>query len=72
MLDKVGGWNFCVSTTLRSSISKERRIKWLMHSAERVHELDATTISMYQTDIKSRILEAANADLQYKELVAKL
>jgi hypothetical protein len=38
----------------------------------RVHELHATTISMYQTDIKGRILEAANADLQYMELVAKL
>jgi hypothetical protein len=38
----------------------------------RVHELHATTISMYQTDIKSRILEAANVDLQYRELVAKL
>jgi hypothetical protein len=40
--------------------------------SRRVHELHATTISMYQTDIKSRILEAANADLQYMELVAKL
>jgi hypothetical protein len=38
----------------------------------RVHELHAITISMYQTDIKRRILEAANADLQYRELVAKL
>jgi hypothetical protein len=37
-----------------------------------VHELHATTISMYQTDIKRRILEAANADLKYRELVAKL
>jgi hypothetical protein len=38
----------------------------------RVHELHATTISMYQTDIKRKIMEAANADLQYRELVAKL
>jgi hypothetical protein len=38
----------------------------------RVHELQATTISMYQTDIKSKILEVANANLQYKDLVAKL
>jgi hypothetical protein len=38
----------------------------------RVHELHATVISMYQTDIKSKILEAANADLQYRDLVAKL
>ena len=29
----------------------------------RVHELHATTISMYQTNIKGRILEAANTDL---------
>jgi hypothetical protein len=40
--------------------------------SRRVHELHATTISMYQTDIKSIILEAANVDLQYRELVAKL
>jgi hypothetical protein len=40
--------------------------------SRRVHELHATTISMYQTDIKGRILEAANADLQYRDLVAKL
>jgi hypothetical protein len=37
-----------------------------------VHEFHATTISMYQTDIKCIILVAANVDLQYKELVAKL
>jgi hypothetical protein len=40
--------------------------------SRRVHELHATTISMYQTDIKGIILEAANADLWYMELVAKL
>jgi hypothetical protein len=39
---------------------------------KKVHELHATTISMYQTDIKRKILEAANADLQYRELVAML
>ena len=37
-----------------------------------MHELHATTISMYRTDIKDRILEAANIDLQYRDLVAKL
>jgi hypothetical protein len=40
--------------------------------SRRVHELHATTISMYRIDIKSIILEAANVDLQYRELVAKL
>jgi hypothetical protein len=40
--------------------------------SRRVHELHATAISMYRTDIKSRILEAAKVDLQYRELVAKL
>jgi hypothetical protein len=38
----------------------------------RVHELHATTIRMYQTDIKGRILEAGNAYLQYMELVKNL
>jgi hypothetical protein len=35
----------------------------------KVHNLHATAISMYQTDIKGRILEAANTDLQYRDLV---
>jgi hypothetical protein len=38
----------------------------------RVHELHAITISMYRTNIKGRISEAANTDLQYRGLVAKL
>jgi hypothetical protein len=38
----------------------------------RVHEMHATTISMYQSDLKHGIIEAAKLDLQYKELVAKL
>jgi hypothetical protein len=40
--------------------------------SRRVHELHAIAISMYQTNIKGIILEAANTDLQYMELVAKL
>ena len=40
--------------------------------SRKVHELHATTISMYKTELKDRILEAANADLQYKRLVEKL
>jgi hypothetical protein len=40
--------------------------------SRRVHELHATTISMYQNDIKGIISEAANEDLKYMELVAKL
>jgi hypothetical protein len=38
----------------------------------RVHELHATTISMYQSDLKDEIMEASKSDLQYKELVLKL
>jgi hypothetical protein len=40
--------------------------------SRRVHELHATTISMYQSDLKDRIIEAAKSDLKYKDLVAKL
>jgi hypothetical protein len=40
--------------------------------SRRVHEMHATTISMYQSDLKHGVLEAANLDLQYKELVEKL
>jgi hypothetical protein len=40
--------------------------------SRRVHELRATAISMYQTDVKRKIMEAANTDLQYRELVAML
>jgi hypothetical protein len=40
--------------------------------SKKVHELHATAISMHITEIKDRIFDAANADLQYKRLVAKL
>jgi hypothetical protein len=40
--------------------------------SRKVHELHATTISMYRTEMKDRILEVASTDLQYKSLVAKL
>ena len=38
----------------------------------RVHQFHATTISMYQSYLKHKILEAANLDLQYKESMEKL
>jgi hypothetical protein len=38
----------------------------------RVHELHATTISMYQSNLKEIILEDANSDLQYMEIITKL
>ena len=38
--------------------------------SRRVHELRATTINMYQIDVKRKILEVANTDLQYKESIA--
>jgi hypothetical protein len=40
--------------------------------SRKVHELHAIAISMYQTDIKIKIMKAANANLQYRELVAML
>jgi hypothetical protein len=40
--------------------------------SRKVHELHATTISMYRTELKDKIVEAASVDLQYKRLVAKL
>jgi hypothetical protein len=40
--------------------------------SRRVHELHVTSISMYQSDLKDKILEAGKLDLHYKELVAKL
>jgi hypothetical protein len=40
--------------------------------SKKVHELHATAIRMYRTDIKDIILEVASVDLQYKYLVAKL
>jgi hypothetical protein len=54
-----------------------KHIKWKENKvvdalSRRVHELHDTTISMYWTDIKGRILEVTNVDLQYRDLVAKL
>jgi hypothetical protein len=40
--------------------------------SRKVHNLHATTISMYRTDIRDRDLEAANVDLQFRDLVVKL
>jgi hypothetical protein len=40
--------------------------------SRKVHELHATAISMYRTEMKDIILEAANTDLQYKGVVEKL
>jgi hypothetical protein len=66
MLGIVGGWSLFVSMTLISSISKERKTNSLMHLAGECMNC------MYQTDINNRVLEAASADLQYMNLVAKL
>jgi hypothetical protein len=38
----------------------------------RVHEMHATTISMYQTDLRDRIIEVAKSDQRYEELREKL
>jgi hypothetical protein len=38
----------------------------------RVHELHATTIIMYKSDLKDRILEVAKSDLKYIEITTKL
>jgi hypothetical protein len=40
--------------------------------SRKAHKLHAIAISMYITEIKDKILEAANVDLQYRGLVAKL
>jgi hypothetical protein len=40
--------------------------------SRRVHEIHATTISMYQSDLKDRILEDAKSDQKYMELKEKL
>jgi hypothetical protein len=39
-----------------------------MHSSRRVHEMHATTISMYKSDLKDKILEAAKSDQHYVEI----
>jgi hypothetical protein len=47
-------------------------IKWKENKvvdalSRRVHELHATTINTYQSDLKDKILEAGKSDLQYME-----
>jgi hypothetical protein len=49
---------------------KEKKVANALN--KRVHELHATTISMYQTDLKGRIFEIAKVYLRYMELVTKL
>ena len=71
MPGKSDGWSFCANMTLISSISKGKKIRWLMHSAEKCTNYMLQPLAC-TTEMKDRILEAANADLQYKNLVAKL
>ena len=40
--------------------------------SRRVHELHATTISMYQSYLKYRIFKAAKSNFQYMEIITKL
>jgi hypothetical protein len=40
--------------------------------SRRVHEFHATPISMYQSDLKDKILEAVKLYLQYMEIITKL
>jgi hypothetical protein len=71
MPGKLDGWNFCVNDfDIKHIKGKENKVVDAL--SRKVHELHATAISMYRTEIKDRILEAVNADLQYKRLVAKL
>jgi hypothetical protein len=54
-----------------------KNIKWKENKVVdalsiRVHELHARAISMYQSDLKDKILEVAKSDLQYMEIITKL
>jgi hypothetical protein len=49
---------------------KENKVDYAL--SRRVHELHGTTISMYQLDLKYKILEAAKSYLQYMEIIKKL
>jgi hypothetical protein len=40
--------------------------------SRKIHEMHATTISMYQLDLKDRIIEAAKSDHMYMEVKGKL
>jgi hypothetical protein len=51
---------------------KEKENKVANALNRKLHELHATTISIYRIEMKDRILEATNTDLQYRILVAKL
>jgi hypothetical protein len=72
MLGRVDGWNSFVKYDFDIKHIKGKENKVVDALSRRVHELHATNISMYQTDIKGIILEATNVDLWYMELVAKL
>jgi ribonuclease HI len=67
------GWLECLSEydfDIKHIKGKENKVADELN--KRVHELHATTIIMYQSDLKEKITEAAKSDLQYRELVEKL
>jgi hypothetical protein len=49
---------------------KEKKVADALN--RRVHELHATFIIMYQSDLKDIIIEAAKSNFHYKEFLAKL
>jgi hypothetical protein len=51
---------------------KGKENKVVVALSRRVHELHATTITMYQSYLNDRILEAAKSDLQYMKLIKTL
>jgi hypothetical protein len=40
--------------------------------SRRVHDMDATTISMYKSNLKDKILEVAKSDKHYAEIKTKV
>ena len=62
MLGREGGWNFSVNMIdIKHIKGKENKVADALNRI--FHELHATSIRMYQSDLKDRILEATNSDL---------
>jgi hypothetical protein len=68
MPNKLDGLEFLSEYDFDIKHIKGKENKVVDALSRRVHEMHATTISMYMSDLKDRILEAANSDQHYLQV----
>jgi hypothetical protein len=61
MLDKLGGWPFLASLILKSNISRERKIRWLIPLAKYENNSSGSGENL-ETNVGERVKNAQETD----------